>query len=76
MELKRPRKMELLHTPKSELLNLLNENSLTVNEVVFLLESNKLTTADIRLNAPTICEKLLTMFLRHTNKRIVPPMAT
>jgi len=76
MELERPRKMELLHTPKSEVLKLLNENSLTVDEVVFLLESNKLATADIRLNAPTICDKLLTMFLRQMNKHIVPPMAT
>lgn len=75
MELERPRKMELLHTPKSEVLKLMRENSLTVDEVVFLFGSNKLATADIRMNAPTICDKLLTMFLRQTDKHLaVPPM--
>lgn len=72
MELERPRKMELLHTPKSELLRLMKENSLTVDEVVFLFGSNKVATADIRMNAPTICDKLLTMFLRQ--HATVPPM--
>jgi hypothetical protein len=75
MELERPRKMELLHTPKSEVLRLLRENSLTVDEVVFLFSSNKLATADIRMNAPTICDKLLTMFLRQTVRQAVPPVA-
>lgn len=75
MELERPRKMELLHTPKSEVLKLLRENSLTVDEVVFLFGSNKLATADIRMNAPTICDKLLTMFLRQTVKQTLQPMA-
>jgi len=75
MELERPRKMELLHTPKSEVLRLMRENSLTVDEVVFLFSSNKLATADIRMNAPTICDKLLTIFLRQTAKQAVPPMA-
>jgi hypothetical protein len=75
MELERPRKMELLHTPKSEVLRLMRENSLTVDEVVFLFGSNKLATADIRMNAPTICDKLLTMFLRQTAKQAVPLMA-
>jgi hypothetical protein len=76
MELERPRKMELLHTPKSELLRLMKENSLTVDEVVFLFGSNKVATADIRMNAPTICDKLLTMFLRQSAKiATVPPMA-
>ncbi|MEW6603267.1 MAG: hypothetical protein AB1351_01090 [Thermoproteota archaeon] len=75
MELERPRKMELLHTPKSEVLKLLRENSLTVDEVVFLFGSNKLATADIRINAPTICDKLLAMFLRQTVKQAVPPVA-
>jgi hypothetical protein len=69
MELERPRKMELLHTPKSEVLKLMRENSLTVDEVVFLFGSNKLATADIRMNAPTICDKLLTMFLRQTDSK-------
>ena len=75
MELERPRKMELLHTPKSELLRLMKENSLTVDEVVFLFGSNKVAAADIRMNAPTICDKLLTMFLRQSAKAAtVPPM--
>ncbi len=75
MELERPRKMELLHTPKSELLRLMRENSLTVDEVVFLFGSNKVATADIRMNAPTICDKLLTMFFRQAvNHATVPPI--
>ena len=74
MELERPRKMELLHTPKSEVLRLMRENSLTVDEVVFLFGSNKLATADIRMNAPTICDKLLTSFLRQAIKAAAPPM--
>ena len=75
MELERPRKMELLHTPKSDVLKLMRENSLTVDEVVFLFGSNKLATADIRMNAPTICDKLLTMFLRQAGKAAtVSPM--
>ena len=64
MELPRPRKMELLHTPKLDLLRMMRENSLTVDDVIFLFTSNKLAPADIRMNAPTICDKLLTMFLR------------
>lgn len=71
MELERPRKMELLHTPKLEVLKLMRENSLTVDEVVFLFGSNKLATADIRMNAPTICDKLLTIFLRQTSEKHV-----
>ena len=75
MELERPRKMELLHTPKSELLRLMRENSLIADEVVFLFGSNKVATADIRMNAPTICDKLLTMFLRQAVKHAtVPPI--
>jgi hypothetical protein len=75
MKLERPRKMELLHTPKSDVLKLMRENSLTADEVVFLFGSNKLATADIRINAPTICDKLLTMILRPAGKAaIVPPM--
>jgi hypothetical protein len=64
MELTRPRKMELLHTPKLDLLRMMRENSLTVEDVIFLFASNKLAPADIRMNAPTICDKLLSMFLR------------
>jgi hypothetical protein len=75
MELERPRKMELLHTPKSELLKLMRKNSLTMDEVVFLFGSNKVAVADVRMNAPTICDKLLTMFLRQAVKTAtVPPM--
>lgn len=66
MELTRPRKMELLHTPKLDLLRMMRENSLTLDDVTFLFASNKLVAADIRMNAPTICDKLLTMFLRQT----------
>jgi hypothetical protein len=64
MELTRPRKMELLHTPKLELVRMMRENSLTVEDVIFLFESNKMSTADIRMNSPTMCDKLLTMFFR------------
>jgi hypothetical protein len=82
MELTRPRKMELLHTPKLDLLRTLRESSLTLEDVIFLFESNKLVAADIRMNAPNICDKLLTMFLRQTANNnaketttTVPPMA-
>ena len=64
MELTRPRKMELLHTPKLDLLRMMRENSLTVEDVIFLFASNKLSTADIRMNSPTMCDKLLTTFFR------------
>jgi hypothetical protein len=53
----------------------MRENSLTVDEVVFLYGSNKVATADIRMNAPTICDKLLKMFLLQATKTAtVPPM--
>jgi hypothetical protein len=79
MELTRPRKMELLHTPKVDLLRMMRENSLTVEDVIFLFASNKMSTADIRMNSPTICDKLLTMFFRQmmtTNQATAmpPPM--
>ena len=74
MELERPRKMELLHTPKSELLKLMRENSVTLDEAVFLYMSNKVAAADIRMNAPTICDKLLTMFLHQTTKHATVPL--
>jgi hypothetical protein len=78
MELTRPRKMELLHTPKLDLLRMMRESSLTLEDVIFLFVSNKLVAADIRMNSPSICDKLLTMFLRETaNKQTtaMPPMA-
>ena len=78
MELTRPRKMELLHTPKLELLRMMRESSLTVEDVIFLFVSNKLVAADIRMNSPYICDKLVTMFLREAaNKQTttMPPMA-
>jgi hypothetical protein len=45
---------------------MMRESSLTLEDVIFLFESNKLVAADIRMNAPAICDKLLTMFLRQT----------
>lgn len=66
MELERPRKMELLHTPKSELAKMMRENAVTAEEVIFLFNSNKLTTFDIRMNAPGICDKLLNTFLKQS----------
>ena len=81
MELTRPRKMELLHTPKLDLLRIMRENSLTVDDVIFLFASNKLAPADIRMNAPTICDKMLAMFLsqmapkQETATTTIPPMA-
>jgi hypothetical protein len=79
MELTRPRKMELLHTPKLDLLRTLRENSLTIEDVIFLFASNKLAPIDIRMNAPTICDKMLTIFLRQMAAKqettTMPPMA-
>jgi hypothetical protein len=79
MELTRPRKMELLHTPKLDLLRTLRENSLTIEDVIFLFASNKLAPIDIRMNAPTICDKMLTIFLREMAAKqettTMPPMA-
>jgi hypothetical protein len=69
MELERPRKMELLHTPKSELAKMMRENAVTPDEVIFLFYSNKLTTFDIRINAPGICDKLLAMFLKQSQSK-------
>ena len=70
MELERPRRMELLHTPKSELAKMMRENSLTADEVVFLFYSNKLTTFDIRMNAPGICDKLLNTYLKQSQPAV------
>jgi hypothetical protein len=81
MELTRPRKMELLHTPKLDLLRMMREDSLTVDDVIFLFVSNKLVPADIRMNSPSICDKLLNMFLRQvtddgqTTTKTIPPLA-
>ena len=66
MELERPRKMELLHTPKLELAKMMRENAVTAEEVVFLFYSNKLTAFDIRINAPAICDRLLGTFLKQS----------
>jgi hypothetical protein len=76
MELTRPRKMELLHTPKLDLLRMMREDSLTLEDVIFLFASNKIVTADIRMNAPTICDKLLTMFLHQTTTTAADKQAT
>jgi hypothetical protein len=76
MELERSRRMELLHTPKLDLLRMMRENSLTVEEVIFLFGSNKLATADIRMNSPSICDKLLTMFFREIAKQTTIPAMT
>jgi hypothetical protein len=81
MELARQRKMELLHTPKLDLLRMMRENSMTVDDVIFLFTSNKIAPADVRMNAPTICDKMLAMFLRQmapkqeTTTTTIPPMA-
>jgi hypothetical protein len=52
-----------------DLLRMMRENSLTVEEVIFLFGSNKLAPADIRMSSPSICDKLLTMFLRQISKQ-------
>ena len=70
MEIERPRKMELLHTPKSDLSRMMRENAVTVEEVVFLFNSNKLNTFDIRMNAPGICDKLLNTFLKQAQPKM------
>ena len=76
MEVDRSRKMELLHTPKSELLKLMRENSVSSDEVIFLFVSNKLAAGDIRMNSPTTCDKLLTMYLRQSGKHAMLPTMT
>ncbi len=76
MELERPRKLELLHTAKSEPIRLMREISMTLGEVVFLFGSNKVAAADIRINAPTICDKLLTIFLRQAARHATAPPIT
>jgi hypothetical protein len=63
MELERQRKMELLHTPKSGLGRMMRESSLNVEEIIFLFASNKLSAADIRMNASSICDKMLNIYL-------------
>jgi hypothetical protein len=75
-QLERSRRMELLHTPKLDLLRMMRENSLTIEEVIFLFGSNKLATADIRMNSPSICDKLLTMFFRQMAKQTTVPAMT
>jgi hypothetical protein len=78
MELERQRKMELLHTPKSELGRMMRESSINVEEIIFLFASNKLNAADIRMNASAICDKMLNIYLcqivgkTETNKTMSP----
>jgi hypothetical protein len=57
---------------------MMRENSLTIEDVIFLFASNKLVPIDIRMNAPTICDKMLTIFLRQMaakQETTMPPMA-
>jgi hypothetical protein len=58
---------------------MMRENSLTIEDVIFLFASNKLAPIDIRMNAPTICDKMLTIFLRQMAAKqettTMPPMA-
>jgi hypothetical protein len=68
--------MELLHTPKLDLLRMMREDSLTLEDVIFLFASNKIVAGDIRMNAPTICDKLLTMCLHQTTTTAADKQAT
>jgi|GEM_PF-5935614 hypothetical protein len=61
--------MELLHTPKADLVRLMRENSLDIDEVVFLAASNKLNASDVRLYAPSVCDKMLNIMLRQAIAR-------
>lgn len=79
MELERQRQLELLHTPKSELKRMMMQNSLNVDEMIFLYMSNKINATDIRTYAPSICDKLLSAYLRQLTQQseaaeVVPPM--
>jgi hypothetical protein len=65
MEPERPRKMELLHTPKSELAKMMRENAIDVDEALFLCGSNKVIPGDIRTNSPSLCDRLLGMLLSY-----------
>ncbi len=65
MELQRPRKMELLHTPKSELVKMLRENAIDIDDALFLCASNKVIPGDIRSNSPSLCDRLLGLLLKH-----------
>ena len=65
MELERPRRMELLYTPRSELAKMMKENSILPEELIFLFSSNKITPAEIRMNAPLLNDKLLMLLLKH-----------
>ena len=64
MELERSRKMELLYTPKSELAKMMKENSVSIDDLMFLFASNKVTPPEIRMSAPLLCDKLLGMLLK------------
>ena len=65
MALERSRKMELLYTPRSELTKMMKENSVSAEELIFLSSSNKVTPAEIRMNAPTLNDKLVALLLKH-----------
>jgi len=69
MELERQRQMELLHTPKSEIKRMMAQDSLNMNEIVFLCISNKVNAIDIRTLAPAVCDKLLSEYLRQLTER-------
>ncbi|MEO9320538.1 MAG: hypothetical protein ABI361_07695 [Nitrososphaera sp.] len=64
MELERPRKMELLYTPRNELAKMMKENSVSVEDIMFLFEANKITVPEIRMNAPLLSDRLLGMMLK------------
>lgn len=70
--LDRPRKLELLHTPKAELARMMRENSINIDEMTFLFSSNKINVADIRLHSPSICDKLVSTLLRHAIQNSPP----
>ena len=65
MDSQRPRKMELLHTPKSELAKMMRENAIDIDDALFLCASNKVIPGDIRANAPSLCDRLLRILLKH-----------
>ncbi len=65
MDPQRPRKMELLHTPKTELAKMMRENAIDVDDALFLCASKKVIPADIRANSPSLCDRVLGTLLKH-----------
>ena len=65
MDPQRPRKMELLHTPKAALVKMMRESAIDIDDALFLCASNKLVPADIRANSPILCDRLLGTLLKH-----------